>query len=392
MKYEPKTKHKQLYFDDWYKIAEEYYNEHGDLLVPANYVDSNGKALGQWIARIRSCCKNPGTGTPVTTEQVQKLEKIGMAWNAPNRLTFDEWLLQCELYYKTHEDLLVPSSYKANGYNLGHWIIVQRSQYKKGQLSKERIDKLEKYGMAWNLPKKDTSYGTWNIYYNAAANYFKEHGDLNVPSDIIVIKDKKVSLKNWLSLQKDFYCTARCKTELRLKRHNMLQAIGMTWDDTELKEEAFHITTIKNKANREATWIKNYNEIKELIENGQKPTHIHDITLTSGISGTYWINTQKTAIKNDKLDDKKKKMLSVIGIVYEGQNDRWYKNYNLIKQFVDKYHRLPQSDTEMNMESGTSIKVWIANQRAMLSAGKMTQEKEKLLNDIGIFPFHTKTK
>ena len=85
-------------------------------------------------------------------------------------------------------------------------------------------------------------------------------------------------------------------------------------------------------------------------------------------------------------------MLSDIGIVYEGQSDRWYKNYNLIKQFVDKYHRLPQSDTEMNMENGTSIKVWIANQRAMLSSGKMTEEKTRLLNDIGIFPFRTKTK
>ena len=52
-------KRELLYFDDWYKIAEEYYNEHGCLLVPVGFVDPNGKALGRWIATIRSNYKNP---------------------------------------------------------------------------------------------------------------------------------------------------------------------------------------------------------------------------------------------------------------------------------------------------------------------------------------------
>jgi len=55
-------KRELLYFDDWYKIAEEYYNEHGCLLVPVGFVDPNGKALGRWIATIRSNYKNPKKG------------------------------------------------------------------------------------------------------------------------------------------------------------------------------------------------------------------------------------------------------------------------------------------------------------------------------------------
>ena len=90
-------KRELLYFDDWYKIAEEYYNEHGCLLVPVGFVDPNGKALGRWIATIRSNYKNPKRGTPVTIEQAQRLEKIGMIWNTPGRPTLDEWLLQCDL-------------------------------------------------------------------------------------------------------------------------------------------------------------------------------------------------------------------------------------------------------------------------------------------------------
>lgn len=383
-------KRELLYFDDWYKIAEKYYSEHGDLLVPVNFVDSNGKALGRWIATIRSNYKNPKRGTPVTIEQAQRLEKIGMAWNTPGRPTLDEWLLQCDLYYKEHGDLLVPTSYKANGYNLGNWISIQRSRYKKGHISKEKIAILEKHGMVWEIPVKDTTSGTWNIYYNAAANYFKEHGDLNVPPNIIVIVDKKVSLKDWLALQKDRYQVARCKTKLNQERHNMLCAIGMTWDKAE--NESTYKTGAERKADREATWIKNYNEIKELIKNGHRPAYASDITLTSGIRGTYWIQAQKTAIKNGKLDDNKKKMLADIGITYGEQDDRWYKNYNRIKQFVDEYHRLPKNNTEVNLENGVSTRAWISGQRTVLSSGKTTEEKKKLLNDIGIFPFHTETK
>lgn len=387
-----KKNHELLYFDDWYEIAKKYYNEHGDLVVPSKYVDSDGHPLGRWIANIRSCYKNPKRGTPVTVEQTKRLEKIGMVWSAPGNPTLNEWLLQCDLYYKAHGNLLVPPSYKANGYNLGNWIGMQRRGYKKGTLSQEKIDMLEKYGMVWRVPKKEPLSGTWIIYYNAAANYFKEHGNLDMPADLIPIAGKKVSLKNWLSLQKDFYCAPRCKTELRLQRHNMLRAIGMTWNETETKEAPADTARIKNKANREAAWIKNYNEIKALIKTGHRLAYASDITLSNGINGARWIQTQKTAIKNGKLDNDKKKMLADIGIIYGEQEERWYKNYNRIKQFVDEHHRLPRGKNEIELENGVSSRSWISGQRIILSSGNATEEKTKLLNDIGIFPFHTKTK
>lgn len=34
-------------FDTWYKIAKDYYNEHGNLLVPHDYKDKDGKQLGK---------------------------------------------------------------------------------------------------------------------------------------------------------------------------------------------------------------------------------------------------------------------------------------------------------------------------------------------------------
>lgn len=63
-----------------------------------------------------------------------------------------------------------------------------------------------------------------------------------------------------------------------------------------------------------------------------------------------------------------------------------------IKQFVDEYHRLPKNNTEVKLENGISTMAWISGQRTVLSSGKTIEEKKKLLNDIGIFPFHTETK
>ena len=36
-------------WDDWYKLAEEYYNENKNLYVPTNYITKGGARLGEWI-------------------------------------------------------------------------------------------------------------------------------------------------------------------------------------------------------------------------------------------------------------------------------------------------------------------------------------------------------
>jgi hypothetical protein len=61
-------------------------------------------------------------------------------------------------YYKANDARQVPQAYKTdNGLNLGAWISSQRTAYKKGKLTEERIRRLEATGIVWE-PSKNQAY------------------------------------------------------------------------------------------------------------------------------------------------------------------------------------------------------------------------------------------
>ena len=68
--------------DPWevrYALAKAYYKEHGDLRVPAQY-KADGMWLAKWLNEQRQIYIGNRPGKSLTTEQVRRLEAIGMTW------------------------------------------------------------------------------------------------------------------------------------------------------------------------------------------------------------------------------------------------------------------------------------------------------------------------
>ncbi len=67
-----------------YALAEEYYRQNGDLNIPYVYCTADGYKLGQWLSRQKSARKSPGkhSNCVMTPERIQKLERIGVVWDA----------------------------------------------------------------------------------------------------------------------------------------------------------------------------------------------------------------------------------------------------------------------------------------------------------------------
>lgn len=67
-----------------YARAEEYYRQNGDLNIPYVYCTADGYKLGQWLARQKSAKTAPGkqSNCVMTPERIQKLERIGVVWDA----------------------------------------------------------------------------------------------------------------------------------------------------------------------------------------------------------------------------------------------------------------------------------------------------------------------
>ena len=140
-----------------YHAAERYYQVHGDLDVPANYVTEDGIKLGKWIATLRHARKKQAdVRTKLTPERIAMLDTIGMQWVKPTakaktvRLSREEqWeaRLECvKAYQKKYGDLNIPAKYKTDeGFWLGRWWYLQKKLLREepGKLKPEQVEKLE---------------------------------------------------------------------------------------------------------------------------------------------------------------------------------------------------------------------------------------------------------
>ena len=65
-----------------YQEAKRYFEAHGDLRVPVNYVSPEGYALGKWVKRQRYTRQNPEKSCgALPEERMERLDAIGMIWN-----------------------------------------------------------------------------------------------------------------------------------------------------------------------------------------------------------------------------------------------------------------------------------------------------------------------
>lgn len=445
-KQQQSTKKKQttLDFEDWFAIAQKYYNEHGDLIVPRNYVDEEGHKLGRWIERMRAFYNGKIPSASLTTTGILMLNKIGMVWKLENRFPWEEWLLQCRQYYAANGDLLVPGQYKNGPYALGNWISEQRKKYKRGTLKKERIEALEKCGMVWEVVDPDV----WEKRYNDAYAYFKQHGNLDVPPSVLTAGD--MSLRDWLVAQKSLYQESRCESDLDWDRHDLLDDIGMNWDrengkvnfsysfrakkyyeehgNLDVPEDYLDIMGIdlrewvkrqwrlyhrpvtgKDEAYqarkqalekigfdwscegrwdwdpKEAAWLQNFNGVKAYVkEHGKLPIGEESIPLTTAENSEFWIAGQRVAIRNGLMNEDKKELLASIGVVYGQMETDWNGCYTFVKNHFEKYHQLPVGANSQKMPNGSQSGHWIAAQKTTIKKGTLPEEKVKMLKEIGI--------
>ena len=78
-------------WNEGYQEAKRYFEAHGNLNVPTDYVSPNGYNLGKWVKRQRYTRQNlEKSGAVLTEERIAKLDAIGMRWekadSRPRRL------------------------------------------------------------------------------------------------------------------------------------------------------------------------------------------------------------------------------------------------------------------------------------------------------------------
>lgn len=99
-------------FNDWYKLATEYYKEHGDLNVPFDYITEDKSRLGIWILKIRGRYAGKSSyGSSLSPEQIRMLETIGMIWNGTKPENYSIENCKTKQDFIRHRELYLSGSF-----------------------------------------------------------------------------------------------------------------------------------------------------------------------------------------------------------------------------------------------------------------------------------------
>ena len=215
------------------EAARRYRQQYGDLQVPSAYKDADGFALGNWIRNTRSRFGSGG----LKESQIRELDALGMVWNSIDA-KWERCYAEAALYYEKHGSLnLAPKYVSPSGIRLGAWVENQRAYYLKGELSDDKIRRLEAIGMLWE-GRNDRQ---WLRAYEAAARYFQQYGDLNIPYQYVSpegirlgywVVRQRAAYKGWFSIEKKTN-----RKPLSYERKCLLDAIGMNWHEVERSEQ-----------------------------------------------------------------------------------------------------------------------------------------------------------
>lgn len=136
--------------DAWetrYELARAYYEEHGSLNIPGDYV-VEGIWLGKWLNEQKQICLGRRSGKRLTAEQMAKLNAISFSPLKRSELAWESQYQEARRYLERYGNLLVSAGYIGeNGKRLDLWLERQKIQYQKGTLSGQRRKKMIEIGI-----------------------------------------------------------------------------------------------------------------------------------------------------------------------------------------------------------------------------------------------------
>lgn len=331
----------------------------GTLELPRSYTIHSGVPVGKWLELQRQVQTGQRPGR-LTAEQAAKLEKLGIRWNHRLEAAWEKGFASAQKYRTEHGDLLVPVRYRdKNDFALGEWIVYNRQRYLGGNLTQNRIERLEAIGMVWS-----TSNDLWEQNYAAATQYYLEHGDLEVP--IKYETPSGFGLGVWLGAQR----AAHKAGELPQEQVERLDALGMDWT---------------NRNDRK--WMSLY-DVAAAYYHGHGNLNVPSEYVTpDGVLLGKWVARQRYAYLNPdrssaRVTPERKALLDKLGMVWE-KYDPWQERYDLALAYKTEHGDL-EIPSVYKTADGVWLGSWVSRQRQALNSGSsaLSSERRKLLRTL----------
>lgn len=331
----------------------------GTLELPRSYTIHSGVPVGKWLELQRQVQAGQRPGR-LTAEQAAKLEKLGIRWNHRLEAAWEKGFASAQKYRTEHGDLLVPVRYRdKNDFALGEWIVYNRQRYLGGNLTQNRIERLEAIGMVWSI-----SNDLWEQNYAAATQYYLEHGDLEVP--IKYETPSGFGLGVWLGAQR----AAHKAGELPQEQVERLDALGMDWT---------------NRNDRK--WMSLYDVAAAYYHEHGNLNVPSEYVTPDGVLLGKWVARQRYAYLNPdrssaRVTPERKDLLDKLGMVWE-KYDPWQERYDLALAYKTEHGDL-EIPSVYKTADGVWLGSWVSRQRQTLNSGSsaLSSERRKLLRTL----------
>ncbi|MCD7956325.1 MAG: Helicase associated domain protein [Lachnospiraceae bacterium] len=345
-----------------YAAARRYREKYGDLNVPAKYVDGEGVALGGWLSDLRAWKSAGGRQMCLSADRIQKLNDLGMVWDVLDYY-WERNYAAAYNYYREHRNLDVPPGYVTeDGIRLGTWVYrtrALRAGTAKGTApTEEQVRRLDAIGMAWGNRADDK----WEKGFQAAADYLKEHGNLQVPTGYVAENGCKLGV--WMQRQRCLYKKGKLSRE-RVKR---LDAISGDWQ-ADAWESRFAL-------------VKAWYQEKGTLD-------IPYGTVVDGVPIGNWLARQRQYLAAGKLSREQAEMLSELPVKEQVSQEEklqklWMQMYQDAVLYAEEHGGLKNIPHDYRGKSGGLLYAWVSRQRSAKRKGSLSGEQIRMLEGLGI--------
>lgn len=244
-------------WEDYYRLLEAYYQEHGNLNLHKNYtvmvsgvtfnlsefVNSQRKSYRKMMGLLDS-----DKVAMMTITKKELLDKLSMDWD-PVETSWKKYYAILKQYYEEHGNIYICERAKIKvgdeDVAIGKFLERQRRAYRKrsgenlsnvSPMSDEHLELLEKLGMIW-----DPLEVVWQRNYQLFKEYYQTYGDLEIPYHYKVeVNGEAVNLGVALSGQRKAY-------RKRVGESDADTYAPMSDEHLELLEEIDFVDSIKQR-------------------------------------------------------------------------------------------------------------------------------------------------
>ena len=324
-----------LSWDYWFGLLEKFQKREGHCRVDRDY--KAGKLrLGVWVSNQR------GKKDELSAERIARLDSIDFSWNTLSD-NWEEDFIALKSFQEREGHCRVPQP-RGGGNKLGVWVGIQRLSMKAGQLTPDRVAKLNSIGFSW-----DRQADEWEERFAALSSYQKKEGHCRVDRGLIFCG---VKLGTWVKQLR------RRGPSLTSDQVRRLNSLGFNWDPlSEQWEQAYAALLKFHKQEGHCRVVNTYS--------------------SNGLRLGRWVSTQRSEKKS--LTPEKIGRLNSLGFNWDPLDEQWEQAYAALLRFHKQEGH--SNVTRFTIYGGIKLGNWVSSQRSYKS--RLTPDRIKRLNSLG---------